>query len=141
MSRNAPTTARVPTLDPFIRQRTVLLTSYRRDGAPVGTPVHIVVDGDRAIVRTWGSAWKMKRIRNNPAVEIAPSTVRGVPTGPAIHARARILAGDESAQAGRAIARKYPVLHGVLIPFVHRLCGNRTMHIALTPTNTASESR
>lgn len=32
---------------PFVRQNTVLLTSYKRDGTPVGTPVHIAVDGDR----------------------------------------------------------------------------------------------
>jgi hypothetical protein len=29
----------VPALEPFVRQRTVLLSTYRRDGAPVGTPV------------------------------------------------------------------------------------------------------
>ena len=40
-------------LEPFVRQQTVLLTTYRRNGTPVGTPVHIAVDGDRAFVRTW----------------------------------------------------------------------------------------
>jgi len=50
----------------FVHQRTVLLTTYRRDGTPVGTPVNIVVDGDRAFVRTFDTAWKLKRIRNNP---------------------------------------------------------------------------
>lgn len=132
--------ATISALDPFIRQKTVLLTSYRRDGTPVGTPVHIAVAGDRAFVRTWDSAWKTKRIRNNPAVEVTPSTVRGEPTGPALHAHARILTGDESIQAGRAIARKYPVLHGVLIPLVHRLRGNQTMHIELTPTDAMYKS-
>ena len=39
-------------LKPFIRQWTVLLTTYRRDGTPVGTAVNIAVDGDRAYVRT-----------------------------------------------------------------------------------------
>ena len=61
----------------FVNQRTVLLTTYRRDGTPVGTPVNIVVDGDRAFVRTFDTAWKLKRIRKNPIVEIAPSTVSG----------------------------------------------------------------
>jgi PPOX class probable F420-dependent enzyme len=111
----------------------VLLTTYRRDGTPVGTPVHIAVDGDRAFVRTWDTAWKLKRIRNNPEVEVAPSTMRGVPTGSAVHARARVLEGAEAAYAARALARKHPVLHGFLIPLVHRLRGNKTMHIELTP--------
>ena len=95
--------------------------------------MNIVVDGDRAFVRTWDTAWKLKRIRNNPEVEVAPSTMRGLPTGPAIHARARILEGDESAYASRAIARKHPILHGLLVPLVHRLRRNKTVHIELMP--------
>src|ERR687883_1986002 len=124
-----------PALEPFVHQKTVLLTTYRRDGTLVGTPVHIAVDGDRAFVRTFDTAWKLKRIRNNPEVEVAPSTMRGEPTGPATHARARVLEGAESAYAARALARKYPVLHGFLIPLVHRLRGNKTMHIELTPVD------
>ncbi|HEY7180687.1 MAG TPA: PPOX class F420-dependent oxidoreductase [Blastocatellia bacterium] len=120
-------------LEPFVRQKTVLLTTYRRDGTPVGTPVNIAVEGGRAFVRTWDTAWKLKRIRNNPEVEIAPSTFRGVPTGPAIRARARVLSGDESAHAGRALASKHPILHGIVVPLVHRLRGNKTMHIEVAP--------
>ena len=130
-----------PALEPFVRQRTVLLTTYRRDGTPVGTPVHIAVDGDRAFVRTWDTAWKLKRIRNDPEVEVAPSTALGKPTGPGIHARARVLGGAESAYAGRSLARKYPILHGLLVPLVHRLRGNETMHIELTPAESGRSAR
>ena len=117
--------------EPLAGQTYVLLTTYRRDGTPVGTPVHIAVDGDRAFVRTFDTAWKLKRIVNNPEVCVAPSTVRGTPTGLAIPAHARILSGEESARAGQVLARKYPILHGLLIPLAHRLRGNRTMHIEL----------
>jgi uncharacterized protein len=120
-------------IEPFVDQNTVLLTTYRRDGTGVGTPVHIAVDGDRAFIRTWDTAWKLRRIRNNPEVEVAPSTVGGRPTGPAIRARARVLGGAEAKYAAEMLARKYPILHGVLIPRLHRLRGNRTMHIELTP--------
>lgn len=123
----------IPALEPFVRQRTVLLTTYRRDGTPVGTPVHVVVDGELAFVRTWDTTWKLKRIRNDPQVEVAPSTFLGRPTGPEIRARARVLAGEESARAGRRLAGKYPILHGFLIPLVHRLRGNETMHVELRP--------
>ena len=109
----------------FVHERTVLLTTYRRDGTPVGTPVNIVVDGDRAFVRTFDTPWKLKRIRNNPTVEIAPSTVRGKPTGPTIGARARVLGGSESDHASHALNKKYPILHGVLVPLVHRLQRNK----------------
>ena len=120
-------------LGPFVRQKTALLITHRRDGTPVGTPVHIAVDGDRAFVRTWDSTGKLKRIRNDPGVEVCPSTVGGRPAGPAMRARARVLEGEESARAGRMLARKYPVLHGFLIPLVHRLRGNETTHIELRP--------
>ena len=117
----------------FVNQRTVLLTTYRRDGTPIGTPVNIAVDGERAFVRTFDTAWKLKRIRKNPIVEIAPSTVRGKPTGSTIRARARVLGGTESDRASRAINKKHPILHGVLVPVVHRIRGNETIHIELTP--------
>jgi uncharacterized protein len=128
-------TAPTPALEPFVRRQYALLTTYRRDGTPVGTPVHIAVDGDRAFVRTWDTTWKLKRIRNNPEVEVVPCTARGEPTGPAIRARARVLDGGESAYAGQALAHKYPTLHGFLIPLVHRLRHNKTMHIELTPVD------
>jgi hypothetical protein len=73
----------------FAGQLNVLLTTYRNDGRP---PVHIAVDGEgeRAFVRTWDTAWKLKRMRRNLSVTVAPSTFRGKPTGPALSARARI---------------------------------------------------
>jgi uncharacterized protein len=117
---------------PFARQRTVLLTTFRRDGTPVRTPVSIAVDGDRAFIRSWDTAGKVKRIRNNPAVTITACTVRGRPTGPPIPAGARILAGEESARAGRLLTEKHPILHGLLVPLVHRLRGDTTTHIELT---------
>ena len=122
-------------LEPFVRQKTVLLTTYRRDGTPAGTPVSIAVDGPRAFIRTWDAAGKMKRVRRNPVVEIAPSTFRGQPTGSAIRARARLLDGDEAKRAARALARKYPVLHGVMVPLLHRLRRNTTVHLELTPVS------
>jgi uncharacterized protein len=73
-------------LEPLVKQWAVLLTTYRRDGAPVGTPVNVVVEGDHAYFRTWDTAWKLRRIRNNPEVHFAPSTPLGKPTGPHIRA-------------------------------------------------------
>jgi PPOX class probable F420-dependent enzyme len=120
-------------LEPFVRQQTVLLTTYRRDGTPVGTPVNIAVEGDRAFVRTWDTAGKLKRIRNNAEVALAPSTFRGRPTGPAIRAHAKILSGPEAAHAGQMLAHKHPLLHGILVPLIHRLRGYTTRHIEITP--------
>ncbi|GAB3954604.1 hypothetical protein GCM10027614_61970 [Micromonospora vulcania] len=102
----------VPELAPFDQQKTVVLTTYRRDGRPVATPVNIAVAGDQAYVRSFERAWKTRRISNNPTVTVAPSTVRGTPTGPAVQATARQLTGAEYATAARTLRRKYPLLHG-----------------------------
>jgi uncharacterized protein len=125
----------VPALRPFVRQKTILLTTYRRNGAPFSAPVHVAVDGDRAYVRTWNTTWKLKHIRRNPEVVIAPSTSGGKPTGPSLRARARILEGEESRHAARELARKYPLLHGWLFPLVHRLRGYKTIQIEVRPVN------
>ncbi|HXC39609.1 MAG TPA: hypothetical protein VN667_11760 [Burkholderiales bacterium] len=50
-------------LDAFERQKTILLTTYRKDGTPVGTPVHIALGG-RAFFRSWETAWTAKWTSN-----------------------------------------------------------------------------
>lgn len=120
--------------DHFTAQKTVVLTTYRRDGTPVPTPVHIVVDGDHAHFRTPSTAGKVKRLRRNADVEIAPSTFRGRLVGPAMLARARLLSEEESRPVRRALARKYPIMQGFVVPLVHRFVYRcRTLHYELTP--------
>jgi PPOX class probable F420-dependent enzyme len=128
MHNNEPTALR-----PLSEHKTALLTTFRRDGTPVATPVTIVVDGDRAVFRTYHTAWKAKRLRNNPEVEIAPSTVRGEPLGPAFRARTRLLEGDEAKRARRMLRRRAPVLQGFVVPLNHRLARRRTLHYELVP--------
>jgi PPOX class probable F420-dependent enzyme len=68
------------------QSKTILLTSYRRGGTPVTTPVSVARDGDRAVFRTWDTAWKARRLRRSPRVQAAPATLRGrarVPPSPA----------------------------------------------------------
>ena len=48
-----------------------MLTTYRRDGTPVSTPVSIAVDGDRAVFRSCREAGKTCRLRRAPTVEVA----------------------------------------------------------------------
>jgi hypothetical protein len=61
------------TLHPCPGAKYIQLTTFRRDGTAVSTPVHIVA-GDTAFFRTWNVAGKAKRLRHAPAVQIAPST-------------------------------------------------------------------
>jgi PPOX class probable F420-dependent enzyme len=125
-------TAASATWAPFVRQKTIAITTYKRDGTPSTSPISIAVDGDHAYVRTWHTAWKVRRLRRNPTVLIAPSTGRGRPTGPALRARARLLDGDEARRARRLLARKYPLLQAVTVPLGHRLLRVRTLHYEVT---------
>lgn len=121
-------------LETIAGQRAMLLTTYRRNGAPVPTPVNVAVEGDHAYFRTYDRAGKAKRLRNNPEVEFAPATMRGEPTGPPIHGEAHLLQGSEDRHAAELIQRKHRILQGVLVPLYHKLRGFHTLHYRLTPT-------
>lgn len=124
--------APVGAFDGLASRRTVVVTTYKRDGTAVPTPVNVVVDNDHAYFRTWSTTGKVKRLRRDPRAVIAPSTFRGKPVGPEIAATARLLAPDEEQPVREALARKYPFLQGRLVPLVHRLRHYRTVHYELT---------
>jgi PPOX class probable F420-dependent enzyme len=117
----------------FAKQKTIVLTTYRRNGTPVPTPVHIAVDGPVAYIRTFDPSGKLKRMRHTAEVEIAPSTMRGRITGDSMRATARVLSGHEAETAAKAMAAKYPFAHGRLIPWYHRRKHLVTTEIMLTP--------
>jgi PPOX class probable F420-dependent enzyme len=114
------------------REKAVLLQTRKRDGSWVSTPVSIVVDGGRAFFKSYDASGKAKRLRNFPEVKVAPSTMRGKPTGPAIGARATLLGDSESERIGQLLARKHPLLHGRLVPAWHRRKGWTTLYYELT---------
>jgi PPOX class probable F420-dependent enzyme len=119
--------------EPLSRTTYMRLTTFRRTGQPVHTPVHVVTDGPLAYFRTWDVSGKAKRLRHTASVEVAPSTFRGRPAGSVLRAEARLLAGAESDHAARLIARRHPVLHGRLIPWLHRRRGWVTQQYRLYP--------
>jgi len=86
-------TATNQALAPFVRQKTISLTTFRKDGTPGSSPVSIVVDGDRAYFRSFERAIKVRRIRRNPNVEFGPATASGKPTGSAQPGTVRLLEG------------------------------------------------
>ena len=104
-SETAP--ARSATFASLRRSRYIVLTSFRKSGEAVGTPVWFVGIAGKLYVYTGGKSGKAKRIRNNPRVTVAASTMTGKPKGPAIEGRARILTAQEGAAASRELTRKY----------------------------------
>jgi uncharacterized protein len=123
----------VDSLAPVRRAKTVLLTTYKRDGTPVSTPVSIAFDGDRTFFRTYDQAWKARRLRRNPQVKVAPSTFLGKATGPPVPARVALLDGEQARTAARALARRHRLLQAVLVPLAHRVKRYRTLHYELRP--------
>ena len=94
----------------FEGQKYLSLETFRKNGEGVRTPVWFAAEKDDAAVLfiyTIGETGKVKRIRNNPRVRIAPCDMRGNVTGEFVEARAEILSGDAAAHGVRLLNRKY----------------------------------
>src|SRR5579864_9012112 len=88
-------------------QKYISLTTFRKSGVGVTTPVWFGEEDGKLYVMTRGDMGKSKRIRNNPKVRIAPCTIRGKATGPEFPATARFLSREDHARARQTINRKY----------------------------------
>lgn len=93
------------------RSSYVSFTSYRKDGTPVATPVWIAPEGDDLYFFSDTGAFKVKRVRNNPAVSLQPCDVRGrIKDGaPLVTGLAEVLEHSETPRVRRIVNRKYRV--------------------------------
>jgi uncharacterized protein len=90
--------------------KNALLITYRKDGQGVPSPVWFGRDEqDRVYFDTEEASGKVKRIRNNPQVRLAPCDLRGKPLGPSAVGIARVLDPVESEHAERTIAANYGI--------------------------------
>jgi uncharacterized protein len=94
---------------PWARRRCMLLTTYRRDGTPVASPVWFVTDHGEVRVWTQTSSGKLKRVRHTAQCTIAPCTVFGRLTGNALAGQARILPVTEGPFIQLLLRAKYPI--------------------------------
>lgn len=97
------------TLQDFARSEYVSLTTYRKDGTPVATPVWAAAEGDVLYVWTRSDSWKVKRLRNNGKVLVTVCDVRGrIAEGAAGADGEAILLDEDGTRAVRKLlARKY----------------------------------
>lgn len=93
----------------------LLVTTFRKDGTPVPTPVWVCRDGDELIVWTQTTAGKVKRVRNNPTVELTACDLRGKPRGETVKGTARILDADGTERGRRLLKKKYGISGRVVI--------------------------
>ena len=87
--------------------RYVLLTTFRRDGRPVPSPVWTAPAGDRLVVVTGASTGKVKRLRNDGRVLLAPCTARGRAFGESVEGRASLLGADDLPGVVQAMTAEY----------------------------------
>ncbi|HVO62299.1 MAG TPA: PPOX class F420-dependent oxidoreductase [Terriglobales bacterium] len=96
-------------------QKYLSLTTFRKTGVPVSTPVWFAEDDGKLYLFTNPKSGKVKRIRNNPRVRIAPCTMRGRVTGPEFEAVARIIPSSEAGLGLSRMKKKYWLMR---IPFL-----------------------
>jgi uncharacterized protein len=92
------------------RARYISLTTFKMDGSPVSSAVWITGKDGAYAFTTGGTAWKAKRLRRNPAVEVHACDLRGrVKPGATRYVGTGQVASsaDALAAAERALAAKY----------------------------------
>jgi PPOX class probable F420-dependent enzyme len=97
------------------------VTTFKRDKTAVATPVWCVGKNGSLLVFSEADSGKVKRIRHDPHVTVAPCSFRGKPRGPAIEADATVAGGTE---VEALLARKYGWMwrgYNLLMAAVRRL--------------------
>ena len=135
--RSAADAAGVPgTADTFAAltgEEFALLVTFRRSGEPVPTPVWFGMHDDRLYVESLVDAGKVKRLRHDRHVRVAPCTFRGKPTGPFADGVGQMLEAAEEEVAESALDRHYGLRRRLYVRLGARL-GVRSAYLELTAT-------
>ncbi|MEV7094686.1 PPOX class F420-dependent oxidoreductase [Amycolatopsis sp. NPDC051045] len=119
--------------DRLATERYVVLTTFRRDGRAVPTPIWVAGESGELVLCSVREAGKVKRIRNDGRIEVQACDVRGRKThGAKVSGQARLLDAAGTERARRMIARKYGIV-GRVTMFFSKLRGpaDRTVGIAV----------
>ena len=117
------------------------LITFRRSGGAVPTPVWFALDGGRLYVKTEDPSGKVKRIRREDRVRVAPCGIAGRLRGPALEGRARFLPADATDRAEHVLRRRYGLgrrLFVLAVEPVFRLRGLRPVYLEIVPAAAAS---
>ncbi len=118
-------------LSRFQGEKVISLETYRRNGKPVRTPVWFLEQDGIVYVHTDDSTGKVKRIRRNPRVRIAPSHFRGKSKADYIEARAELETNPEIVEKYRSrIYKKYGI-QGTLTTFMQRFSRSKAKDIII----------
>jgi len=130
------------TLRELGQERYVSLTTFRRVGTEVSTPVWVAPENGRLLVWSGVDAWKVRRIRRDGHVRVAPCSAGGKVRGAALEGQATILADTTLVQG--LLAGKYGFMYRVIRLFtalgraVLRKPEQKSVTIAIVPRRTSS---
>jgi PPOX class probable F420-dependent enzyme len=119
-----------PTFADLAKAQYILLTTFTKDGRPKPVPIWAAVDGDRLVVITQSTSWKVKRIRNTPRVELAICDMRGNPKSDAVEGTAAILDQSQTGAVYGAIGKRYGIIGKVFNAF-SKLRGGMEKNVGL----------
>ncbi len=99
------------------RAKYISFTSFKRNGDAVPLPVWVVPFEDGYAFTTDNPSYKVKRVRNNPAVTVQVCSLRGkVASGATVyHGTAEVIEGERVAGVRAAITRKYRLVYALAI--------------------------
>ena len=118
------TTLEKATFPDLEKAQCIALTTFRKTGQAVTTPVWFAVRSGVIVVMTHADAGKLKRLRHTARVTLAPCAYTGAVTGPVSEGNARILTEpEERMAAAAALANKY----GVMLTLYHAVRTARRM--------------
>ncbi len=107
--------AQVSPFEPLLKENYASLTTFRKNGDAVPTPMWFAGSNGIIYIYTGATSGKVKRIRNSGRVTLAPCTANGNVTGAVIEGKARIISDQqEIARAEAALAKKYGIQRRLL---------------------------
>jgi uncharacterized protein len=124
----------------FANHKYLSLETFKKNGEVVRTPVWFAADPSSKLdsrdaklyVYSIGDSGKVKRVRNNPRVRVAPCDMRGKLLNEWVDGKAQLLTGDEAARGMRLLNQKYfPVKQ--ILGFFALFSRRKRVAIAISP--------
>ena len=97
----------------------ISLTTFRKSGKPVPTPVWFVERNGKLCVCTQLNSGKVRRLGHNSKVTLAPCTMGGKVIGPTVEGLARLVSPQEKEEVRLLLLAKYGWMQR-LFSFIHR---------------------
>lgn len=123
--------------DAILSAQYVALTTYRRDGTPVTTPVWAAAEESLYLFSN-AAAGKVKRLRNSSRAAIAPCTATGKVTGVQLPAEAFNLTNDQMPKVWKLLTKKYGMAARLFVAYdraraLLRMQPSAGIEVRLTP--------